>query len=99
MKRLLAEWLWRAAIVCALGWIGWELHELRMDLQQPDDEATTAAAPEDIQDSIDVLMDDVATLNAKIDATMVAVLHVEVVSLPAWPAAYSSSPTRPSERL
>ena len=87
MKRLLAEWLWRAAIVCALGWIGWELHALRMDLQQPDDEATTAAAPEDIQDSIDVLMDDVATLTAKIDSTMVAVLHVEVVSLPAWPAA------------
>ena len=58
MKRLLAEWLWRAAIVCALGWIGWELHALRMDLQQPDDEATTAAAPEDIQDSIDVFEED-----------------------------------------
>ena len=77
MKRLLAEWLWRAAIVCALGWIGWELHELRMDLQQPDEETTTAAAPEDIQDSIDVLMDDVATLNAKIDAIMVAMLQLK----------------------
>ena len=77
MKRLLAEWLLRAAIVCALGWIGWELHELRMDLQQPEDETTTAAAPEDIQDSIDVLMDDVATLNAKIDAIMVAMLQLK----------------------
>jgi len=77
VKRLIAEWLWRAAIVCALGWIGWELHEMRVDLQQPDDEATTAAAPEDIQDSIDVLMDDVATLNAKIDAIMVAMLQLK----------------------
>jgi hypothetical protein len=68
--------LWRAAIVCALGWIGWELHQMRVNLKQPDDEATVAAAPDDLQDRLDALIDDVATLNAKIDAIMVAMLQL-----------------------
>jgi hypothetical protein len=69
--------LWRAAIVCALGWIGWELHQMRVNLKQPDDEATVAAAPDDLQDRLDALIDDVATLNAKIDAIMVAMLQLK----------------------
>lgn len=76
MQRLLGEWLWRAAIVRALGWIGWELHQMRVNLKQPDDEATVAAAPDDLQDRLDALIDDVATLNAKIDAIMVAMLQL-----------------------
>ena len=75
MKKLLAEWLWRAAIVCALGWVGWELHQIRLQLQQPDEEATTATAPDDLQDSLDDLNDGIAKLNEKVDAMMVAMLQ------------------------
>jgi len=48
MTRLIAEWFWRAAMVCALGWIGWELHGIREDMMQPvdDDPAVTAGADE-----------------------------------------------------
>jgi hypothetical protein len=38
MKRLIAEWIWRAAIIVALGWIGLELHQLRQDMMAPIDE-------------------------------------------------------------
>lgn len=75
MNSQIAEWLWRAAIVCALGWIGWEMHQIRVQLQQPDDETTTAAAPEDLQDSLDDLGDGIAKLNEKVDAMMVAMLQ------------------------
>ncbi len=77
MKRLIAEWLWRAAIVCVLGWIGWELHEIRLQIQQTDDEATTAAAPDDLQDSLDDLGDGIAKLNEKVDAMMVAMMQLK----------------------
>ena len=76
MKRLIAEWLWRAAIVCALGWIGWGMHQIRVQMQQPDDEATTAAAPADLQDNLDELSDGIAKLNEKVDAMMVAMLQL-----------------------
>jgi hypothetical protein len=71
MKRMLAEWLWRTAMVCALGWIGWELHQMRADLQQPVDDQTTAET-DPLGDSIDELSDHVAVLDAKLDAIMVA---------------------------
>ena len=77
VKRLIAEWLWRAAIVCALGWIGWEMRQIRAQMQPPDDEATTAAAPDDLQDSLDELSDGIATLNEKVDAIMVALLQLK----------------------
>ncbi len=77
MKRLIAEWLWRAAIVCTLGWIGWEMHQIRVQLQQPDDEAITAATPDDLQDSLDDLSDGIAKLNEKVDAMMVAMLQLK----------------------
>ena len=77
MKRLIAEWLWRAALVCALGWIGWEMHQIRVQMQQPYDEATTAAAPDDLQDSLDDLSDGIAKLNEKVDAMMVAMLQLK----------------------
>ncbi len=77
MKRLIAEWLWRTAIVCALGWIGWEMHQIRVQMQQPDDEAITAATPDDLQDSLDDLSDGIAKLNEKVDAMMVAMLQLK----------------------
>jgi len=43
MKRIIGEWIWRLAMVCALGWIGLELHGLREDLAQPADDDLAAA--------------------------------------------------------
>jgi len=77
VKRLIAEWLWRTAIVCALGWIGWEMRQIRVQMQQPDDEAITAATPDDLQDSLDDLSDGIAKLNEKVDAMMVAMLQLK----------------------
>jgi hypothetical protein len=78
MNRLIADWLWRMALLGALCWIGWELHGLREDMVQPvDDQATTAAAPDDMQNSLDDLRDGVATLNAKVDAMMMAMMQLK----------------------
>jgi hypothetical protein len=79
MTRLIAEWLWRAAIVCALAWIGWELHQMRLDLQPPaDDEVTAeAAAPDELQDRIDDIDDQLATLHDKVDAIMIAMAQLK----------------------
>ena len=79
MKRQIAEWLWRAAIVCALGWIGWELHQIRLELQQPDDDQVTAeaAAPDDLQDRIDELGNQLAVLHEKVDAIMIAMTQLK----------------------
>jgi hypothetical protein len=77
VKQSSAEWLWRAALVCALGGIGWEMHQIRVQMQQPDNETTTAAAPDDLQDSLDDLSDGIAKLNEKVDAMMVAMLQLK----------------------
>jgi hypothetical protein len=78
MNRLIADWLWRMALLGALCWIGWELHGLREAMVQPvDDQATTAAAPDDVQNSLDDLRDGVATLNAKVDAMMMAMMQLK----------------------
>ena len=72
MKQWVAEWLWRAALLGALAWIGWELHLLRADMNAPvDDTTTTAAAPDDTQDSLDAIRDDLAGLTEKVDAILV----------------------------
>ena len=77
MNRLIADWLWRMALLGALCWIGRELHGLRDDMAQPvDDQATTATAPDDVQNSLDDLRDGVATLNAKVDAMMMAMMQL-----------------------
>ena len=78
MNRLIADWLWRMALLGALCWIGWELHGLREDMVQPvEDQATTAAAPDEVQNSLDDLRDGVATLNAKVDAMMMAMMQLK----------------------
>jgi hypothetical protein len=53
------------------------LHQIRLQLQQPDEEATTATAPDDLQDSLDDLNDGIAKLNEKVDAMMVAMLQLK----------------------
>jgi hypothetical protein len=76
VKRQIIERLWRAAIVCALGWIGWELHQLRVEMQQPTDDQTTAEA-DPLSGSIDDLRENVAKLNEKVDAMMVAMMQLK----------------------
>lgn len=44
MKRLIAEWLWRVAVICALVWIALELHFVHEDMMQPVDEAPVVTA-------------------------------------------------------
>jgi hypothetical protein len=78
MKQLVAEWLWRAAVLCALVVIGWELHLLRVDIAQPvDDQSTTAAAPDETQDSLDEIHADLALLTQKVDAILVVMARAK----------------------
>ena len=78
MKMMFAEWLWRVAVVCAIGWAGWELHQIRLELQLPADDQTTAeAAPDELQDSVDDLGDQVAALHDKVDAIMFAMMQLK----------------------
>jgi hypothetical protein len=73
MKRLIADWIWRLALLGALCWIGWELHGLREDMTEPADEQTTASAePDVVRDSLDAIHDDIEELKQKVDAILVA---------------------------
>jgi len=73
VKRSIAEWLWRAALLSALGWIGWELMLLHNDLRPtPGDQAMASATDDDTLDSLDAIRDDLADLTEKVDAIMVA---------------------------
>ena len=73
MKRLIADWLWRMALLGALCWIGWELHGFRADMMEPVDEQTTASSePDVVHDSLDALHDDIEELKQKVDAILVA---------------------------
>jgi hypothetical protein len=76
MKQLIAEWLWRAAVICALAWIGMELRQIHEDLNQPADEVS-ASAPDDVQRTLDGLNEDVAQLNDKVNAIMVAMMQLK----------------------
>lgn len=72
VRRWAAEWLWRMAVLAALGWIGWELHVMRLDLNQaPDEQATLATAPDDTQDTLEAIRDDLESLTQKVDAILV----------------------------
>jgi len=73
MKRLIADWLWRIALLGALCWIGWELHGFREDMMQPaDEQATASTEPDVVQDSLDALHDDIEDLKQRVDAILVA---------------------------
>ncbi len=68
MNRTVAEWLWRAAMLCALVWVGCELRSLHVDLMAPVDEVTSAEAdPGELQSSLDDIRDALADLNRKVD--------------------------------
>ena len=46
MTKLIAEWVWRIAVLVLLAWIGAELHALHDDLMAPEvDQPATAATP------------------------------------------------------
>jgi hypothetical protein len=78
MKQLVAEWLWRTAVLCALVVIAWELHVLRTDVAQPvDDQTTTAAAPDETLDSLDEIRDELAQLTQKVDAILVVMARAK----------------------
>jgi hypothetical protein len=75
MTRQIAEWLWRAALIALLVWIGAELHLLRVDVQPgPAEGGMTAGDPggsaEELLQSLDELRGDVADLNQKVDALL-----------------------------
>ena len=75
MNRQIAEWLWRAALIALLVWIGAELHLLRVDVQPgPVDATTTAGDPadnaEELLQALDDLRGDVADLSHKVDALL-----------------------------
>lgn len=78
MTRLIAEWIWRVAILIALGSIAWELRLLHEDLSRPDDDpATVASAQEDTQESLDALRDDIAGLTQKVNAILVVMARAK----------------------
>lgn len=64
MLRSFAEWIWRLAVVAALLWIGWEQHLIHQTMLEPGDDAPLAA------DEPDGTADELATVNAKLDAIM-----------------------------
>jgi hypothetical protein len=71
VKRLIAEWLWRAALVGALCWIGWELMLLHEDLRPAPDDQTTAEAADGTQDSLDGIAEQLEDLTQKVNAILV----------------------------
>ena len=81
MKKFIAEWLWRLAVLAALAWIGASLHQIHEDLLQPaDDSQSAAAGPDDGQDGSASADDEVhqqlALLNQKLDAIMIAMAQL-----------------------
>jgi len=78
MARLIAEWIWRVAVLAALVWTGWELHSLHVDVMQPADDTVTAGAdPADTQDSLDEIRDSLAGLTQKVDAILVVMARAK----------------------
>lgn len=72
MNRLILEWVWRVALLCALGLIAWELHVLHKDLNLPfEDQATVASAQDETLDSLDALRNDIDALTQKVNAILV----------------------------
>ncbi|MBU6257975.1 MAG: hypothetical protein KGL18_15990 [Burkholderiales bacterium] len=81
MKYTLADWLWRFALIAALVWIGVELQTLHQDLQQQpaDDQQTASSDSPDAAsaDSVDALRSDIALLDRKVDALMIATMQLK----------------------
>jgi hypothetical protein len=72
MNRSIAEWLWRAALLCLLAWIGWGVYLIHQDTMPLPDSQAVEAGPDPVQRSLDDIRDDLAGLTAKVDAMLVA---------------------------
>jgi hypothetical protein len=77
MKARWAEWLWRLAVLLALGWIGLQLQRLHDDIVIPIDDQSTVAAADDTQGSLDAISDDLARLTQKVDAILVVMARAQ----------------------
>jgi len=77
MKARWAEWLWRFAVLLALGWIGLQLQRLHEDITAPIDDPSTVAAADDTQGSLDAISDDLARLTQKVDAILVVMARAQ----------------------
>ena len=67
----LGDWVWRLALLGALGWIGWELHNIHGDLTPAGDEQPTQALADPLQDSVDEVREAVVALTEKVDAILI----------------------------
>ena len=80
MNRSILEWVWRVALLCVLGLIAWELHALHEDLNLPvEDQTTVASAPDETQDSLDAVRDDIEALTQKVNAILVVMARSKQV--------------------
>ena len=79
VKRLIAEWLWRAVVLCVLGVIAWELQRVHEDItaQPSEDASTMVEAPEETLRSVDAIRDDIADLAQKMDAIRIAIARAK----------------------
>jgi hypothetical protein len=78
MKRWVAEWIWRLALLVALAWIGWELQRLHEDLNQGSEATTTATGtPDELQGSLDDIREELDQLTQKVDAIMVVMARAK----------------------
>jgi hypothetical protein len=71
MKSKIAEWLWRFAVLLALGWIGLQLQRLHEDVIAPVDDAANVASSDETQGALDSIHDDLDALTKKVDAILV----------------------------
>ena len=72
MTSKIAEWIWRLAVLLALGWIGLQLQRLHEDIvAPPDDSQSVASSNDDTQDSLDSIHADLDSLAKKVDAILV----------------------------
>jgi hypothetical protein len=77
MKRTLLDWLWRAAVLAALVWIGASLHQIHEDMLQPaDDSQDVTTAPDDSVPSTEIHRQ-LAQLDQKVDAIMMAMVQLK----------------------
>jgi len=78
MKRLVADWIWRLAMLGALCWIGWELNRFHDDMMQPvDDQTVVASEPDLLQDKLNALHDELDEVRDRLDTILVALARTK----------------------
>jgi hypothetical protein len=78
MSRRIIEWLWRVAVLCALGLVCWELQRLHEDIIRPIEEPTSVASEsDDVQEGLDAIRGDIDTLAQKVDAILVVLARAK----------------------